>query len=86
MLQGQKAGFLSKTKNSSQRNMQYFNISHIDFKSTFEIYFKKNIFLGFLEKPKFQMVIFFTNHDRGSLEGAFTTNVSMVLLTKIHAQ
>ena len=40
----------------------------------------------FLERPKFQIVIFFnTNHGRGSLDGTFTTNVSLVLLTKIYA-
>ena len=56
------------------------SIIFIDFKSTSEIYF-----LGFLERPKFQVIIFFvTNHGRGSLEGTFTTNVSLVppLLTK----
>ena len=32
----------------------YYNIHHIDFKSTSEIYF-----LGFLERPKFQIIYFF---------------------------
>ena len=39
-------------------------------------------FIFFLEKPKFQIV---ANHGRRSLEGTFTTNISLVLLTKIHA-
>ena len=51
ILQGQKTGFLCKTKNSYQRSIQNYNIHHINLKGTSEINF-----LGFLERPKFQII------------------------------
>ena len=57
----------------------------IDFTITSEIYF-----LGFLERPEFQIQFFFfiyNSHGKGSLEETFATNISLVpqLSTKIHA-
>ena len=39
-----------------------------------------NLLLGFQVKPKFQIVVFFsdTNHGRGSIEDTFNANVSLV--------
>ena len=80
-LLSQRAGYLWKSKNSSQRNRQYYNIHHIDFKRTLEI-----CFLRLSRKTKISDYNFFvnTNHDRGSLESTFTTNVNLVILTKFH--
>ena len=62
--------------------MQYDNIHHIDFKSTSEIYFP-----GLSRKTKILDYSDFFDiiHCTGSLEGTFTANVSLVLLTKVHA-
>ena len=59
--------------------MQYYNIHHIDFKTTLEIYFPRPS-----GKTKISDCKFVTNHGRGSLEGTFTTDVSLILFTKIH--
>ena len=61
-----RAGSLCKTRNSFQRNIQYYNIHHIDFKSTSR--------KGFLERPKFKgcNFCFDTNPGRASLDVTFT--------------
>ena len=79
ILLGQRAGFLCKTKNGSERNIQYYSIHHTDIQRTLETYFLSR-------KTNVSDFIFFNiDHGRGSLEDTFTNNVSLVLLTKIQA-
>ena len=56
ILLSQGAGFLYRVKNSSERNIQYYNIHHIDFKSTLEIYFSR-----LSRKTKISRYKFFVN-------------------------
>lgn len=69
-------------KKSSKTNTQYYNINHIGFKGSSEMYF-----LGFIERLNFQIVNYFSIPIMaGSLEGTFATNVSLIppLLRNIH--
>ena len=51
---GSKGRFFMQKRIALEEIYIYYNIHHIDFKSTSEIYF-----LGFLERPKFQIIYFF---------------------------
>ena len=69
-------------KKSFKTNTQYYNIHHLGFKGSSEMYC-----LGFIERLHFQIVNYFSIPIMaGSLEYTFATNVSLVspLLTNIH--
>ena len=76
ILLGQKAGFLYNTKIVLQETCNITTFIILTFKVL-----QKFIFLDFIERLKFHVVIFFY---QSCLEGTFTTNGSLVLLTKIH--